>query len=505
MTIESIVDSVAKPKSTTTTLNSVGVGCIQSIAVHFTLIEIVLVLCSASICAVSIAISHMAATRPVTSAGSRGVEAIFLSPADEVTEEGESVVSASRGIPSAIVGGGSGSGGGGGGQQKQQELWTRQQQQPQPQPRQQQAHEVRFREENDSVTTTSNEAHYGSKSSQKPFKDAGKTSTSDGKVGGGRRVSIQQQNGDEDDDVVQQLRHPLRKSRSVSDVQAAENYASSSVTSSVTSLMGASPSQLKENKKQNQQRRRMSISITSTSNTQSRRSSIGGGSIIISLSRPDSPVPFIISQSPTNDDDDDDQHQSLATASDALAAEGVGVTASPAAADASGKANNVAPHLLLMADESLEFLRIRRTAATVPMATRFRTSESTLYPPGSGPSSSTGGGKLSNIIDRRRRGSTPSVPRLNLKDEDMSQNRSGSGGASSESSRRVTRKAQRRRTSSGGSSHRGYFLPASRPSSVMAEASVLAYHQQQQLDLSRSTSPVTIAAVQIGKGIFFFV
>ena len=449
-------------------------------------------------------IVRMAATRPVTSAGTRGVEAIFLSPADEVAEEeGESAVSASQGNASTHAGGG---GSGGGGQQKQQELWTRQQQQPQSQPRQQQTHEVRFREENDSVTTTSNEAHYGGKSAQKPLKDAsGKASTSGGKAGG-RRVSIQQQNGDEDDNVQQLRHHPLRKSRSVSDVQAeAENYALSSVTStsSVTSLMGASPSQLKENKQQqqqqqNQQRRRMSISITPiTSNSHSRRSSIGGGSIIISLSRPDSPVPFII-QSPTSDDD---QNQSFATASDTLlAADGVDASSSsPAAAtDASGKVKDVPPHLLLMADESLEFLRIHRTAATVHMATRFRTSNSTLYPPGSGPSSSSGGGKLSHIIDRRRRGSTPSIPRLNLKDEDAG---SGSGGGGSEnSSRRMTRKAQRRRTSSGGSSHRGYFLPASRPSSVMAEASVLAYHQQQQLDLSRSTSPVTIAAVQLGKG-----
>ena len=253
--------------------------------------------------------------------GTSGVEAIFLSPAEEFSESAVNTVSsASHG---------------------QQELWTRQ---PHQQP-----HEVRFKEQNNDVSTP-NDAH--SKSSQKALKDASRATA--GKSGD-RHISIQQQQQQHGD--VQQLRHhPLRKSRSVSDVPGvSEAIALSSVTSTSSSasvIGGGASSHLKHQ----QQKRRMSISVTSTSNTQSRRSSIGGGSIIISLSRPDSPVPFII-QSSNNEND----QTTNATAS-----------ATTHAANGTAQEDPLSgpPHILLVANESLEFLRLRRTATTVHMVSR---------------------------------------------------------------------------------------------------------------------------------------
>lgn len=231
----------------------------------------------------------------------------------------------------------------------------------------------------------------------------------------------------------------LRKSRSVTDIDGERDSQTSSTPSTARG-------------------RRMSISVAhysmaSSSHDSSRRSS--AASIVISVSRPDSPVPHIL-QRPDN--------QSYE-------------------------------------DTSLEFLRIRRTAAAVHMITRFKhtpTTSNTLMPEVPRMTNEETAENLIRI-HKERRNSMPAIPRLNLKGESES---GGSPGDESlidqrqrdkkESNKRPPdpgRRRGRRRRSSTGSSIMGYYMPASRPSSAMAGAAAI--------EMSRPSSSATI--VQLGK------
>ncbi len=226
-------------------------------------------------------------------------------------------------------------------------------------------------------------------------------------------------------------RLPLRKSHSVTDVDGERE---SQVSSAASSARG----------------RRMSISvahysIASSSRDSSRRSS--AASIVISISRPDSPLPHVLLQ----------QQEEM------------------------------------LEDNTVEFLRIRKTAATVHMAARFRHTN-TLMPEAPKMTSEETAESLIRM-HKERRCSMPTVPRLNLKGE--AENGSAGHEADNKKEKEKANKRskdgdqtrrRRRRRSSTGSSIQGFYMPASRPSSAMAGAA---------MDISRPSSSATI--IQLGK------
>ena len=229
-------------------------------------------------------------------------------------------------------------------------------------------------------------------------------------------------------------RLPLRKSHSVTDVDGERESQASSPSSTARG-------------------RRMSISVAhysmaSSSRDSSRRSS--AASIVISISRPDSPLPHILQQP-------DDE---------------------------------------VFDDNTVEFLRIRKTAATVHIATRFRHTN-TLTPDIKMTTEETAESLIR--MHKERRSSMPTVPRLNLKGE--AENESPGQGEVEDKKRKEkpkkrlsegdeTRRRNRRRRSSTGSSVQGFYMPASRPSSAMNGAAAAT-------DTSRPSSSATI--VQLGK------
>ncbi len=169
----------------------------------------------------------------------------------------------------------------------------------------------------------------------------------------------------------------------------------------------------------------------------SRRSS--GASITVSLTGPDSPVPRLIFDG--------------------------GRPESPATPRRFG-------NTLRLDDVTEEFLKIRRAATAVRSATRFRRGS---HPPASIKADPSGASTAPALVKSGRRGSTPYVPPLNL----------GGGGAGGHDatgwrtyhSERLddaaaagARPAQRRSTSpTDPSTPRGFFLPASRPSSTLSQ------------------------------------
>lgn len=238
----------------------------------------------------------------------------------------------------------------------------------------------------------------------------------------------------------------LRKTRSVTDVDGERESQDSSTASSAAGRRGGGG-------------RRMSISVVSpyhqysmasSSRDSSRRSS--ATSIVISVSRPDSPLPRLIQR--------------------------------------------IGEETL-----SIEFLKMRHTAKTVHSASKFRHPHIVIQPPdGSIKGNMTSEETAANLIrmHKDRRNSMPTIPRLDLKEEnekeERKKNKSKDGRATNKrlSDGGQTRRSRRRRSSTG-SSIQGFYLPASRPSSAMAgEAATTTVDPN-----SRPSSSATI--VQLGK------
>ena len=240
----------------------------------------------------------------------------------------------------------------------------------------------------------------------------------------------------------------LRKTRSVTDVDGERESQDSSAASSAAGRRGGGGGG-----------RRMSISVVSpyhqysmasSSRDSSRRSS--AASIVISVSRPDSPLPHLIQR--------------------------------------------IGEETL-----SIEFLKIRKTAKTVHSASKFRHPHIVIQPPdGSIKANMTSEETAANLIrmHKDRRNSMPTIPRLDLKEEnekeERKKNKSKDGRATNKrlSDGGQTRRSRRRRSSTG-SSIQGFYLPASRPSSAMAgEAAATTVDPN-----SRPSSSATI--IQLGK------
>ncbi|XP_032778290.2 uncharacterized protein LOC116917044 [Daphnia magna] len=241
-------------------------------------------------------------------------------------------------------------------------------------------------------------------------------------------------------------RNSLRKTRSVTDVDGERESQVSSAASSAAARHGG---------------RRMSISVASahhqysmgsSSRDSSRRSS--AASIVISVSRPDSPLPHLIQR---------------------------------------------------IGEESLsiEFLRFRRTATAVHSASKFRHPHIVVVQAADGTANVKMSGQetAANLIrmHKERRNSVPTVPRLDLKEEnekDKGKHKKNKDGSLATSNKRLADGQQsrrnRRRRSSTGSSIQGFYMPASRPSSAMA-ADAATFDPA----ASRPSSAATI--VQLGK------
>lgn len=267
-------------------------------------------------------------------------------------------------------------------------------------------------------------------------------STSSGK----RNKQKHQQNGEEFGGDVQHQngRNSLRKTRSVTDVDGERESQVSSAASSATGRRGG---------------RRMSISVASphhqysmgsSSRDSSRRSS--AASIVISVSRPDSPLPHLIQR--------------------------------------------IGEETL-----SIEFLRIRKTAKAIHSASKFRNPHCVIQaiddPTKAKMSSEETAANLIRM-HKERRNSMPTVPRLDLKDEnekDGRKQKKNKDGSVGKNNKRLADGQQtcrsRRRRSSTGSSIQGFYMPASRPSSAMAG------NPEMMDPLSRPSSAATI--VQLGK------
>lgn len=242
-------------------------------------------------------------------------------------------------------------------------------------------------------------------------------------------------------------RSSLRKTRSVTDVDGERESQDSSAASSAAGRRGG---------------RRMSISVASpyhqysmgsSSRDSSRRSS--AASIVISVSRPDSPLPHLIQR--------------------------------------------IGEETL-----SIEFLRIRKTAKAIHSASKFRHPRIIIQPPDGSTihANMTSEETAANLIrmHKDRRNSMPAIPRLELKEENEKEERkqqrkqSKDGRAANKrlSDGGQTRRSRRRRSSTG-SSIQGFYMPASRPSSAMAgEAGATTIDPN-----SRPSSAATI--VQLGK------
>jgi len=196
-------------------------------------------------------------------------------------------------------------------------------------------------------------------------------------------------------------RNPLRKTQSFSDAIHEEDDAAGSRASSATTIA----------------RRRMSISVTQYSTTSrtddafsSRRSS--AASIIISLSRPESPQSQYILK------------------------------------DAEEERRSPEPP-----PQTVEFMRIRTTATTVTVATKFKPHDS-LHPE----RAANGGAR------KQRRNSAPTIPKLNLQ-ETQQKGDSGAQGISKEENTPIKRppsadqvsRRHRRRSSSASIQH-GFYM-----------------------------------------------
>ncbi|KAI9563968.1 hypothetical protein GHT06_007706 [Daphnia sinensis] len=371
-------------------------------------------------------------TRSNSGAGLGGVEAIFLSSAD--AEEG------TGGEKTSVV---------------TQELWRQQhaQQEEEEAERSKKQHSTKNDKQKQQSADVSQKVDQPKKAkddkrvSNKQAAEQQQTpaeSTSSGK----RPKQKQQQHAEEfePDRQPPNGRNSLRKTRSVTDVDGERESQVSSAASSATARRGG---------------RRMSISVAagahhqysmgSSSRDSSRRSS--AASIVISVSRPDSPLPHLIQR----------------IGEDTL---------------------------------SIEFLRFRRTAKVVHSASKFRHPHIVIQAPdGTTNVTMTSEETAANLIrmHKERRNSMPTVPRLDLKEENekdsrhkQKRNKDGSLAATNKrlADGQQTRRNRRRRSSTG-SSIQGFYMPASRPSSAIA-ADPAAIEPA-----SRPSSAATI--VQLGK------
>lgn len=236
------------------------------------------------------------------------------------------------------------------------------------------------------------------------------------------------ENEDETESPPVSWRHPLRKYRSANDVNQEGSEPPSRVSSAATSI------------------RRRSISVTQYTGSSltdgedvdppSRRSS--AASIVISLSRPDSPS----------------FHQEILQ---------------------NGDERPGSPQW-----QTDEFRRIHSAATTVTLVAKLKTHDN-LHP-----ECGTDGSRRS----RTRRNSSPIISRsaLHQQLEGSAKSRLENELASRTKSSSADT-IRRRRRSSAGSIHRGYFMPASRPSSAIALAEAM------QPEQSRRSSSASIGAL----------
>ncbi|XP_057371231.2 uncharacterized protein LOC130692170 [Daphnia carinata] len=367
-------------------------------------------------------------TRSNSGAGLAGVEAIFLSSADP--DEG------TGGEKTSVV---------------TQELWrqkhaqeeeeaerTKKQQHSTNKPKQQQS------ADDVSQKQDQTKAKDDKRVSNKQAAEQPAASTSSGKRSKHKQQQHARDEAQEFDNQNINGRNSLRKTRSVTDVDGERESQASSAASSATARRGG---------------RRMSISVAgahhqysmgSSSRDSSRRSS--AASIVISISRPDSPLPHLIQR--------------------------------------------IGEETL-----SIEFLRFRRTAKVVHSASKFRHPHIVVQAPdGTTNANMSSEETAANLIrmHKERRSSMPTVPRLDLKEEnekDSRKQKKNKDGSLATTNKRLTDGQQtrrnRRRRSSTGSSIQGFYMPASRPSSAMA-ADAAAIDAA-----SRPSSAATI--VQLGK------